>query len=193
MSDDKKSGINLNYLVLIVVVIVIALIVWKHQQATLRQQQALIEQAQLEQQRSQQAIAEQQALEQQYKQAKRQQLAHAQASKHWSAEESAQTLQQLQALSGRWRALINAAQTGDNDAVGRLALLQQQVEALLVPECLVTPKQRLLSGMENGLAAVHQALANGELGQLVASKRYSEAQLALAEFERGAQLCSALE
>jgi hypothetical protein len=74
--------------------------------------------------------------------------------------------------------------------VGNLQSIKREAEALLVPECFIGPKEKMVEGMAKINDGFMQFMADANLGKLLAKVRFEEGAKLISEYEQTARACS---
>jgi uncharacterized protein DUF4124 len=105
-------------------------------------------------------------------------------------EEIIKTLAALNTLTGRWKDAMQLATVTARIAlagpVNNLQAIKQETETLLVPDCLIEPKQALVEAMDRMIKNFLQFMHD----KSVSNSAFRKGIKSFAEYEEGAKLCT---
>ena len=102
----------------------------------------------------------------------------------------------LAGIYARWNDTLKLADTTARIAlagpVGNMQGIKRETESLMVPACLVEPKNKMAEGMNKMIDGFIQFMGDATLGKFHAQERFREGLVLFAEYEEGVTACKVL-
>lgn len=183
MFAKKETGISLLTLLIAIALILGAAVWWKESH------NAHIKE------RAEEARKQQEAQEEKQKQIEKQkQEFQAQIEKERKRNEFEKSISELNKIYSQWNDATtlanNTARIALSGPVGKLQEIKREAESLMVPECLVEPKKKMIEGMNKIIEGFMQFMGDADLGKIHAMVSFESGKKLFDEYEKSSSACA---